>query len=363
MSVSKLFYPSEFQANAETDYLMMSFVRRDYTKDAKGSAKYKGTGYDDIVLNMPQKITERISQNYQNAALGEMAIFDAFGNRQNMEAKFGGGLGSMLARSIENSLLDAVTKLSNKMGASGLSANGVLSGSSGIVFNPNLEVLYEGPDFRTFNFQFALATKNQKDAKSIKAIVDTLKRASLPTRDGKLPNNAGLGELIFNTSMANAATALGQGAFQAGGAFVASKLDPSKSGNLAKAAIYGSKGILGAVGQSLGAAGTGSLFFTGTNRFITQPPFLLLRYMRGADPHPFIQPLMPAAINQVSFDYTPTGNYTVLSNFASAKGKTEATTIGVTITLQLTEVTNIYSDDFNDDGSYKSDHYPKPPSP
>lgn len=358
MSVSKLFYPSEFKADAATDYLMMSFVRRDYTKDARGSAKYISGGYDDIVLNMPQKITERISQNYQNAGLGEMAIFDAFGNRQNMEAKFGSGLGSMLARSIENTLMDQVTKLSNQMGASGLSANGVLSGSSGIVFNPNLEVLYEGPDFRTFNFQFALATKNQKDAKSIKAIVDTLKRASLPTRDGKLTDNSGLGNLIFNTGVAGAATALGQGAFQAAGTALASKLDPSKVANYAGAATTAVKGVLGGAGMSIGAAGTGSLFFSGTNRFITQPPFLLLRYMRGANTHPFIQPLMPAAINQVSFDYTPTGNYTVLSNFATAQGKTEATTIGVTITLQLTEVTNIYSDDFNADGSYKSDHYP-----
>ena len=63
--------------------------------------------------------------------------------------------------------------------------------------------------------------------------------------------------------------------------------------------------------------------------------------MRGADEHPFIRPLLPAAINQINFDFTPTGNYTTVGDF---NGEEKATTVGVTITMQLTEVTNLFAD-------------------
>ena len=63
--------------------------------------------------------------------------------------------------------------------------------------------------------------------------------------------------------------------------------------------------------------------------------------MRGAQVHPFVRPLLPAAINNINFDFTPTGNYTQLANYNS---KNEATTVGVTITMQVTEVNNLFSD-------------------
>ena len=73
--------------------------------------------------------------------------------------------------------------------------------------------------------------------------------------------------------------------------------------------------------------------------------------MRGANVHPFLQPLLPSFINQVGFDFTPTGSYTQLANYADAAvNKDVATTVGVNITLQLTEVSNIYKDDYNDKG-------------
>ena len=66
--------------------------------------------------------------------------------------------------------------------------------------------------------------------------------------------------------------------------------------------------------------------------------------MRGGKEHPFIQPLLPAAINQVNFDFTPTGNYTTVGEFDVDPNEPRATTVGVTITMQLTEVTNLFAD-------------------
>lgn len=351
--MAALTYPSEFKSDASTDYIMMQFIRRDYTKN---TVVYEKTNLSNIVLNVPQKITETFTQNFQNAALGELGILNGFGNRQNVKAPEGAGaLGNMLKRVVENTFLDKAVELGNKMGASGLSANGLLSGTSGIVFNPNLEVLYEGPDFRTFNFQFSLFTKSKKDAQSIKLIVDTLRQASLPSRGYTFQGGfeGGLGNLISTTSLADGISGLARNALSAGGQlFKTSKAgkkiyggdqgDPDFSGALEG----GFKSLAGGGAGAAAAAGVGTVIFSGTNRFITQPPLIYLRYMRGANVHPFLQPLLPSFINQVGFDFTPTGSYTQLANYADALAKDVATTVGVNITLQLTEVSNIYSDDY-----------------
>ena len=115
-------------------------------------------------------------------------------------------------------------------------------------------------------------------------------------------------------------------------------------GNLAKnalATILNNAGPTAGLAAVGGLTQTGAIFNQGKDRFITQPPFILMTYMRGAKEHPFIQPLLPAAINQIDFDFTPTGNYTTVGDFGATK---KATTVGVTVTMQLTEVTNLYAD-------------------
>ena len=61
--MTALRYPSEFKADAGTDYLEIKFIRRDYTDNSKASYKKEGV---PIILNVPQKVTESISQQFQN---------------------------------------------------------------------------------------------------------------------------------------------------------------------------------------------------------------------------------------------------------------------------------------------------------
>ena len=341
--MATLRYPSEFVASGEpkaTDYIKIQFVRRDYTAS---DVRYNSEN-NTIILNMPQKITESVTQNFANSGLGELGMLEAFGNRNNVAGNF---FARSIQRVVENLALNNSVKMMNRLGASQLSENGILSGVSGVVFNPNLEVLYEGPDFRRFNFQFALFTKSQEDAKQIKAIVDTFRKASLPSLSGADVKGTKLAEAFQSIAGLQTGASLGAGASQA----VTDAIKKGKA-TLAQGGLSFAQGALGGLlnAGATSAAGTGIVtgaFFSGANRFIKQPPFIYLQYMRGLDRHPFIPSLLPAALNQVSFDYTPTGNYTVLSDFA-ANGDM-ATTIGVTITLQLTEVTNLFGDQLDKD--------------
>ena len=329
-------YPADFAVNGPSvDYIEMQFIRRNY--EAKKVEYKPDFTLGKILINVPQKVTEAISQQFNQSALGELGRFLA--GRSNAA----GAVGDALRRTAENFLLDKSTEVANKLGATNLSASGLLSATTGVVFNPNLEVLYEGPDFRTFNFQFNLFTKSKEDAQSIFNIVEILRIASLPTRSGKIDSKA-LADTFLDTAAIQGTVAGINLAGETLKGALAGKLDPKRSaiGGAGTGLLTGLGGFLNPGATAAGAGLTaGEVLFNSGDRFITQPPFILLRYMRGADEHPFIRPLLPAAINQINFDFTPTGNYTTVGEF---NADPKATTVGVTITMQLTEVTNLFGD-------------------
>ena len=329
-------YPADFAVNGPSvDYIEMQFIRRNY--EAKKVEYKPDYSLGKILINVPQKVTEAISQQFNQSALGELGRFLA--GRSNAA----GAVGDALRRTAENFLLDKSTEVANRLGATNLSASGLLSATTGVVFNPNLEVLYEGPDFRTFNFQFNLFTKSREDAQSIFNIVEILRVASLPTRKGKIDSKA-LADTFLDTAAIQGTVATVDLAGKTLKGAIEGKLDPDRSaiGGAGTGLLSGLGGFLNPAATAAGAGLTaGEVLFNSGNRFITQPPFILLRYMRGADEHPFIRPLLPAAINQINFDFTPTGNYTTVGEF---NADPKATTVGVTITMQLTEVTNLFGD-------------------
>jgi hypothetical protein len=49
--------------------------------------------------------------------------------------------------------------------------NGLLSRVGGAVLNPNMELLFQGPQLRPFNFTFRLSPRNEKEAQQVKYII------------------------------------------------------------------------------------------------------------------------------------------------------------------------------------------------
>ena len=56
-------------------------------------------------------------------------------------------------------------------------AQNLLSRTSGAVLNPNLELLFNGPTLRPFNFTFRLSPRNSTEATEVKAIINWFKKA------------------------------------------------------------------------------------------------------------------------------------------------------------------------------------------
>ena len=61
-----------------------------------------------------------------------------------------------------------------------VSAN--LLGRSGIVLNPNLELLFQGPKLRSFKYSFRFTPRDDPEAKEIRRIIRTFKKTMAPTK-------------------------------------------------------------------------------------------------------------------------------------------------------------------------------------
>tara|TARA_B100000131_G_scaffold238376_1_gene230557 strand:- start:377 stop:1147 length:771 start_codon:yes stop_codon:yes gene_type:complete len=66
----------------------------------------------------------------------------------------------------------------------GMAAGGqqLLTRTTGAIANPNMELLFNGPDLRTFSFQFLLAPRNKKEAMDVIQIIRFFKQGMAPIR-------------------------------------------------------------------------------------------------------------------------------------------------------------------------------------
>lgn len=74
----------------------------------------------------------------------------------------------------------------------GTNANGLMALSRGAIYNPNVELLYQGPQLRSFGFTFQFAPKSPAEAAIVNQIIFEFKKWSAPldTGDGmyEVPN-------------------------------------------------------------------------------------------------------------------------------------------------------------------------------
>ena len=77
--------------------------------------------------------------------------------------------------------LGAASNLINKLGVK-VDAEAFRSRATGTVVNPNLELLFNGPSLRQFQFQYKLTPRSLEEAKQIRGIIKTFKKAMAPKR-------------------------------------------------------------------------------------------------------------------------------------------------------------------------------------
>ena len=192
-------YPADRPSSAD----FVSFQHVKYSSRGGGG----GGGGGGIVLYMPapapavsnvnrwnnsgERFAGPIGQFKRNIAQGGADLIanttdfnvDRFGKnvQQSMEQFQGTKVGPMARHFGMNTLANAT----------GMTGQQLMSVTRGEIYNPNLEMFYEGPDLRSFDFSFQCAPKSSADAQAIKAIVAEFKKWSAPEESGnklKLPH-------------------------------------------------------------------------------------------------------------------------------------------------------------------------------
>lgn len=284
---NRLSYPHSKVYDNHTDYVMFRFVEynppfasikgNDFLdKDGKltrnidrsealniynnSIGEFKDAKLPTIMMYMPEDIGASYGANWggkgftntgadimrQAGTLLNTKGFSGFGNTlQNM--------GNAMTRGqslVASGIAGAMNALPGKIGGS-VDTNDVLGGIGGVILNPNAELLFSGFDLRNFGLSFKMAPRSETEAKVIRDICTTFKRASLP---------------YFGASPGNTLANL----------FKDKNNTAEKNDN---------------------------------RNFIGVPNLCIVEFMKGKQPHPYLTQFKPCAIKEVNITYTPDGQY------------------------------------------------------
>ena len=177
----------------------------------------KGT----VLLQIPSQVQDGNSVNYGESSMntivgaaiqGSTQIMEGVGDALSGEGNLGERFtkaGESLSGAVKGALTaanvnaDAAQSLINKklassvVGAFGaqVSVNQLLARQEGQIFNPNMELLFNGVNLRNFRFSFKMTPRSQQEAEQCKLIIRTFKMNMAP----KVTSGRGGQSLFLNT--------------------------------------------------------------------------------------------------------------------------------------------------------------------
>jgi hypothetical protein len=138
-----------------------------------------------VVLPIPNNISDTNSMNWGSDDMNAFEAGLAAAAFTGITEGIGEGVQSF-GKSMEAFLKDDTSKKGFGATFAGAAAavdgNAILSRAEGAVINPNLELLFNGPQLRPFNFTFKLAAREKKESEQIIKILNFFKRGSSAIR-------------------------------------------------------------------------------------------------------------------------------------------------------------------------------------
>ena len=173
-----------------------------------GNGLAKANDYPEIIMYMPEDISASYKSNWGGRTFGPLAGMglDLAGSVMNADA---GGMSNAAntfgneMKNITNGALPyigatAVAAAMNIIPGMGgnISANDILASTRGEILNPNTEVLYSGPELRTFDLNFKMLARNKQESDDIRNICTTFKKASLAQGNKKSSIMIGVPKIV-----------------------------------------------------------------------------------------------------------------------------------------------------------------------
>lgn len=213
-SAKSLRYPADMKVDASSDYVLFDFYKykppfqRTNTIDKTGQKAfvingtldlYNSTGVakeyfkvkqlPQILMYMPDDVQDAYKSNWEGRAYGSMAagLMAAAGQRNTV-----GKLKELVnetkntaERLPVNAAANAVTELVKNITGDSITSQDVFGGIAGVIRNPNVELLFQGHDLRTFDLTFKMSPYAKNDELNIEEIINVFRKAMLPSYDGE----------------------------------------------------------------------------------------------------------------------------------------------------------------------------------
>ena len=191
-----------------TDYLQIGVVNYKSVRDNRnegqlivgkpGSRRNKGKDLlATIYLPIPSNIQDNNAVSYSDSSLNNVTAAIVSSSMEVMKgvpeafasgdiSKLKGNIGETV-KSSGIDLNEAQNLLTKQLAASSagvfggnVSINQLLARQEGTIFNPNMELLFNGPTLRSFTFSFKFTPRSQREAEEVKQIINTFKRNMSP---------------------------------------------------------------------------------------------------------------------------------------------------------------------------------------
>ena len=186
-------YPEKMKDTQDAiKFEILEFEARKWDSDQPGvlkerdrsNAALKKVPRGSVILPMPGGLKDNNQQDWGNAQMNPLEAVGA----QLALAAFDGtdefaGVMTGLASDIGAEGVDAAAQ--KLIAGEAVGKGGQLIKRDGALINPNVELLFNSPMLRTFQFQFNLSPRNQKEGQTVKQIIRTFKQASAPRKTAK----------------------------------------------------------------------------------------------------------------------------------------------------------------------------------
>jgi len=153
----------------------------------------RADGYKSILLFMPEDVSTQYGANWGGVGVGvgQAQVASMVGGK---ERRIGKMWSSTMEATVGGLVIDGYSvakSMTNLTMGGNLTTDQLLSGVSGRIINPNVELMYEAPELRGFNMNFKMMPRDPQEGRDIFGICQTLKKAMLPSWGGKIKNSKG----------------------------------------------------------------------------------------------------------------------------------------------------------------------------
>ena len=179
---------------------MMEYMPQDFINASSGALGFSNAGRADfrsrsigsVTLPIPSGISDQNQADWGSQSMTALDIAKADIALSTLNAAANNtGAGKALAET-GGSYIEFLKKSGNPANmaianafaaaAAGVEGQQLLARTTGMVMNPNMELLFKGPTLRPFSFKFTLSPRDEDEAKTIVSIIRFFKQGMAPIR-------------------------------------------------------------------------------------------------------------------------------------------------------------------------------------